>query len=58
MKDKVPVAAVLIVAILGLVAIQLGALSQGIDGTLMMFTVTTIGALAAGFAGFRIGGRK
>lgn len=51
---RVPVACVLVAAIAALTAIQLSALDHGHNGTLLMFTVCTIGALAAGFAGFKI----
>ena len=35
--------------------LDLYALSQGIDGTLQIATVGSLAALAAGFAGFRVG---
>lgn len=38
-------------------ALQLYALSQGVNGTLFSVSVATIAALAAGFAGFRVGKR-
>lgn len=50
----IPAACVIIVAIIGLVAIQLSALEHGINGTMLLFTVCTIGALGAGFVGFKI----
>ena len=50
----VPAACVMVVAIIGLVAIQLSALEHGINGTMLMFTIGSIGALAAGFVGFKI----
>lgn len=50
----IPAACVMIVAIVGLVVIQVSALEHGVNGTLLMFTVCTIGALAAGFVGFKI----
>jgi cytochrome c-type biogenesis protein CcmE len=37
-------------------ALQLYALSQGVDGTLFSVSVAAIAALAAGFAGFKIKG--
>ena len=49
-----PAAWVLTVAIAALTAIQLSALDHGHNGTLLMFTITTIGAMAAGFLGFKI----
>lgn len=50
----IPAAVVMAIAIIGLVAIQLSALEHGHNGTLLLFTITTIGALAAGFVGFKI----
>lgn len=38
-------------------ALDLYALSQGINGTLLIATVGALSALGAGFAGFRIGKR-
>lgn len=40
-----------------IVALDLYALSQGVNGTLFSLSVATLAALGAGFAGFRIGRR-
>ena len=38
-------------------ALDIYALSQGVNGTLFSASIATIAALGAGFAGFRIGKR-
>lgn len=50
----IPAAWVMTVAIVCLTVIQLAALKEGINGTLLMFTIGTIAAMAAGFLGFKI----
>ncbi len=53
-RTGIPAACVIIVATICLTTIQLVALHYGINGTMRLMTVTAIGALAAGFAGFKI----
>lgn len=53
MKDKVPVACVLGVAIAAIVILEIYALHQGVNGVLFSLCVGAIVALASGFAGFR-----
>ncbi len=54
MKDKWPIAAVVIVAIVALAGLEALALHKGIDGTLFVPVVAAIVALAAGFGGFKV----
>ena len=54
---RLPALIMLMWAAFLITVLDLYALSQGIDGTLLIATVGALSALAAGFAGFRIGRR-
>ncbi len=57
MKNKLPALVMLMWAAFLIAALDLYALSQGITGTLFSASIATIAALAASFAGFKVGRR-
>ncbi len=54
---RVPALIMLVWVAFLITALDLYALSQGVNGTLFSATIATLAALGAGFAGFRIGKR-
>lgn len=54
---RLPALIMLMFAATCITVLQLYALSQGVNGTLYSVSVGSIAALAAGFAGFRLGKR-
>lgn len=54
---KLPALIMLMWAAFLIAALDLYALSQGVNGTLFSASIATIAALAASFAGFRVGRR-
>lgn len=55
MKQTLPTALVASTGVIGIVILDLYALSQGVDGTLFAGAVATIAAIIGGFCGFTIG---
>ena len=54
---KLPALIAIMWAAFLIAALDLYALSQGVNGTLFSASIATIAALGAGFAGFRVGKR-
>ena len=57
MKKKLPALIMLMWAATLIAVLDVYALSQGVNGTLFSASIATIAALAASFAGFKVGRR-